>query len=123
MQLLLVVLVGGLGVGSRFLIDQQFANVNHSFPITTFSINVFGSFLIGFMAVIGQERLLLSPLLVTLLTTGFLGGFTTFSSYAIQSLQLMETQMSAAVFYFIASPALGLASAFAGVYLARLLVH
>jgi CrcB protein len=75
---------GGLGSLTRYLLGrvflQRFPNAQFSFG--TFAINVSGSFLIGlFMTLLFERWKMSSPYLQLLLVTGFLGGYTTFSSY------------------------------------------
>ena len=88
----LVVLVGG-GIGSltRYVastaIMQRFGG---AFPLGTFVINITGSFLIGLLMTMFTERLDWSPNWRLLLVTGFLGGYTTFSSYEYESLQALR---------------------------------
>jgi len=88
----LVVLVGG-GIGSlaRYVastaIMQRFGG---AFPLGTFVINITGSFLIGLLMTMFTERLEWSPNWRLLLVTGFLGGYTTFSSYEYESLQAVR---------------------------------
>ena len=88
----LVVLAGG-GVGSlaRYVasmaIMQRFGG---AFPLGTFVINVTGSFLIGLLMTLFTDRLDWSPNWRLLLITGFLGGYTTFSSFEYETLALMR---------------------------------
>jgi CrcB protein len=89
-------------------------------PYATLSINVLGSFLMGFMFVETLERLTIVPELRIGLLTGFLGGFTTFSTFTMETLMLAEQGRSLwAGLYFLLSGGLGLLAAFAGSYLAR----
>lgn len=88
----LVVLLGG-GIGSlvRYVastaIMQRFGG---AFPLGTFIINVTGSFLIGLLMTVFTARLDWSPNWRLLLVTGFLGGYTTFSSFEYESLQALR---------------------------------
>jgi fluoride exporter len=118
----LTAIFGALGVLSRYGIDR-FVTQTYSanFPISTFSINTIGSFLIGVIFVIGTERTILSTEITLAISIGFIGGFTTFSAFSLQVLQLLEQkQTGLAAAYAFGSPALGIAAAFAGVSFGRI---
>lgn len=89
---LYVFLGSGLGGVARFFISRGCRILfGESFPWGTLVVNVSGSFLIGLIAVLISERYMgfahwLHPLLVI----GFLGGFTTFSSFSLDTLKLLE---------------------------------
>src|ERR1700758_4222397 len=80
---------GGIGSILRYLITlgmtQQFGP---GFPWATFTINVTGSFIIGIVFELAQTRLGMPPLLRLFLMTGILGGYTTFSTYALDIVTL-----------------------------------
>lgn len=61
----------------------------HGFPVKTLLINILGAFVIGVLAVLGEKHSL-SPLLVLTLKTGVCGGFTTFSTFALETSQLFQ---------------------------------
>jgi CrcB protein len=81
-RFLLICFGGALGTGARYLVavwaSQSFGS---SLPIGTFLVNVTGSLLLGFLMHLGTATELLSPDLRLALTTGFLGGFTTYSTF------------------------------------------
>jgi fluoride exporter len=112
---------GGLGSVARFLVTalvQQRASLD--FPAATLLINVTGSCLIGFLAQLGVDTRILSPEARIFLTTGICGGFTTFSTFSYETLQLAEDdRYSAAAVYIGASVVLSLLACFAGVAAAR----
>ncbi|MGH7044621.1 MAG: fluoride efflux transporter FluC, partial [Acetobacteraceae bacterium] len=86
----------------------------------TLSINLLGSFLMGFLFIETLERLTFSPALRTGVLTGFLGGYTTFSTFQMESLLLYEQgEPLRAVLYQGLSVVLGLGCAFSGAYIAR----
>jgi CrcB protein len=90
------------------------------FPFATLSINVIGSFLMGFLFIITLERLTIAPPLRTGVLTGVLGGYTTFSTFAMESLLLVEGgEPLMAALYVALSVVLGFAAAFGGAYIAR----
>lgn len=110
MQILLISVFGIMGVLSRFLITQICQKVILTFfPVSTLAINLIGSFLIGVVYVLGTEKQLISEDLRIALMVGFLGGFTTFSAFSLESYRLLEDQKFTAAFaYFFLSPLLGI---------------
>ena len=91
MQLLYIGIFGGLGCVARFLVSGwTYVLVGRSLPYGTLTVNVVGSFLLGLLMVFGLRSTLLSPELRIGLTVGFMGGFTTFSSFSYETLKLLE---------------------------------
>lgn len=121
MQILLIGLFGAIGVLSRYFIDLQIGKET-AFPASTFIINCAGSFLIGVLFVLGNQINFLSREMAAALTVGLIGGFTTFSAFSIQTVQLLEQkQIAFAALYFIGSPVLGVLFAFLGITLTKTL--
>jgi CrcB protein len=90
------------------------------FPYATLSINLLGSFLMGFLFIETLERLTISPELRTGILTGGLGGFTTFSTFEMETLLLVEQgNLGNAALYVLLSVGLGFLGAFGGAYFAR----
>jgi len=85
---LAVTISGALGCGARFAAVLAFKSLPYGFPLATLFVNVVGGFAMG--AVIGhaQSRETFSEVLRLALTTGFLGGFTTFSAFSIETVLL-----------------------------------
>src|SRR5687767_1653737 len=110
-----------LGANLRYALGLWVVNrFGASFPLHTMLINVTGSLAIGLVLVLMTERLLVDPAWRLLLVVGFLGGYTTFSSYTFEALVLAEAgQWGRALWYVLGSNVLGLAAAFAGMLLAR----
>jgi fluoride exporter len=114
--------VGGtLGCWARFGQTNLVQTVlGREFPYATLSINVLGSFLMGFLFIATLERLTLSPEMRTGILTGFLGGYTTFSTFSMELLLLVEQgDKMKAVVYLALSAILGFGGAFFGAYIAR----
>ena len=82
---------GALGTGARYLISGWvLAVLGAGFPYGTLAVNVLGSFLIGLVMQVGLATPLLSPTLRMTLTTGFIGGFTTYSSFNYETIRLVQ---------------------------------
>lgn len=94
MRLLLLASAGGaIGAGLRYLVNVGFADRGMaSFPWGTLTVNVIGSFLMGIIAAFVFARADLSPELRTFVGTGILGGFTTFSAFSFDTMQLWSTR-------------------------------
>jgi camphor resistance protein CrcB len=122
MQTYLAVAIGGiLGCWGRYAMTQLIQSVyGRNFPFATLSINVLGAFLMGFLFFETVERITMSPVLRTGILTGGLGGFTTFSTFMMESLLLAEEgEPGKAVLYLVLSIVLGILAVFFGAYLAR----
>ncbi len=91
-----------------------------SFPYGVFLINLSGCFLMGFLATLFVDQPT-SPEVRLMLTTGFLGAYTTFSTYGLDTLNLLRTQsFPAASFYWLGSAVLGVVFVQLGAMLARI---
>jgi CrcB protein len=85
------------------------------FPWGTLIVNLIGSFLAGALYHLAEERLLISPALRTVILIGLLGGFTTFSSYGLQTFTLLrDGQLGLATLNVALSNVLGLFMVWAG---------
>ncbi len=91
-NILYVALGGALGSTLRYLLSKWIdGNAGGTYPFGTFTVNIIGCLLIGILSALASKSSL--PLeLRLLLVTGFCGGFTTFSTFANESLSLMRTQ-------------------------------
>jgi len=90
-QLLVVMFGGAFGALARFLLTTKVTEkFGHAFPYGTLSVNVIGSFLMGFLSIIIIERLSLDPLFRLGILVGFLGAFTTVSAFSLDTLSLFE---------------------------------
>lgn len=112
---------GALGCCARLGVSQAVHAVyGRDFPLATLIINILGCFLIGFLFFATLERLSVSPVMRAAIITGGLGGFTTFSTFAMESLLLIENGETArAALYVALSVVLGLTAAFTGAYIAH----
>ena len=111
-----------LGANARYLVGLWAgARFGAGFPVGTLIVNVTGSCALGFLLAAATGRLNISPELRLFLGVGFLGAYTTFSSYAVESLTLIEnSSLWKALINIFANNFVGLASALLGIYLARL---
>jgi CrcB protein len=112
---------GTIGCWARFAQTNLVQAVyGRDFPYATMSINVIGSFVMGFLFIETIERLTLSPALRTGILTGVLGGYTTFSTFEMETVLLAEGgQVLKAALYVFLSVGLGFVAAFGGAYIAR----
>ncbi|WP_282125400.1 fluoride efflux transporter CrcB [Marinifilum flexuosum] len=89
--LLLIGMGGFLGSISRFLVGQGLHRIFDTvFPIGTMTVNIIGSFIIGVVYSLAERDNLISPEIRMFLAVGFCGGFTTFSSFAFDKLNLLK---------------------------------
>jgi fluoride exporter len=117
MVLGMMVAIGGFfGAISRFLINRLFKRYFTSdFPCATLFVNLVGSFLLGY--VIGTD---MSEPGILLLGTGFLGSFTTFSTFKLENIQLhAEKKWKSMISYLLLSYTLGILFAFFGMIIGR----
>lgn len=90
------------------------------FPLATFLINVSGSFVLGFFVAWGAERTAIDPLWRLLVTTGFLGAYTTFSTFEMETYALTDAgAIGLALLNVIGSVAAGFLAVSLGIALAR----
>jgi fluoride exporter len=112
-----------VGANSRYLVSRYAARLlGPVFPYGTLIINVIGSFLVGWFLIWTSERVLIDPRWRLLVVIGFCGGFTTFSSYAYESMAYFEQgQWWLMAVNVVSNNLLSLLAAMAGMALARLL--
>ena len=112
---------GTFGCWARYAMANLVqASYGTDFPYATMSINLLGSFLMGFLFIETLERLTISPALRAGILTGGLGGFTTFSTFQMEALLLVEQgEVVKALLYQALSLLLGFGCAFFGAYIAR----
>jgi len=115
---------GGLGSLLRhFLSAAVQTAAGSAFPFGILVVNVLGGFVIGVIAEAGALKFSFSPELRAFLTTGLLGGFTTFSAFSLDTALLIERgDWAGATSYVIASVVLSVAALFFGLWLVRTLL-
>lgn len=122
MNQVLVISIGAiLGANARWFISRFAARIlGPVFPYGTLFINVTGSFVVGFFMIWTSERVLLDPRWRLLIVVGFCGAFTTFSSYAFETIRYFEQGQWLLLFTnFASNNLLCLGAALAGMALAR----
>ena len=94
LNIISVFIGGGIGSLIRYLINITLGKTtlfaNCSLPLATFSVNIAGSFLLGFIYALISQKTGFSPALKLALSVGFCGGLTTFSTFSIETLNLLK---------------------------------
>ena len=124
MQSIMVIALGGaLGALSRYGLGLWISSKwNQGFPLGTFIINITGAFLLGFLNILFIEKLTISPLWRLGIGIGFLGAYTTFSTFSYEVIMLIEGgSLLTAGLYTLLSVIVGFAGVALGVGLARIL--
>ncbi len=117
-RLLLVCLGGALGSGARYLVGLWVGD-RGDLPIGTWTVNILGSFLLGLLAIL-LENSSLSPAWRLGLTTGLMGGFTTYSTFSLDTHGLMEKGLhGGAAINVVVTVVICLVASMAGVWLGR----
>ena len=124
MNTFLAVAAGGaIGAGARHLFNVQMLRLfGPSFPWGTFGVNVIGSLLMGLLVGLFALKLDLTPEARSFLTTGILGGFTTFSAFSLDAVNMLERgDMELAFAYMGGSVVFSVGALFLGLFVVRML--
>ena len=121
--MLYIALGGSVGAVSRFLMSQLINRTsNDIFPWGTIAVNLLGSLLIGFFVEL-FSRTVVPDNLRSILIIGFLGAFTTFSTYALESISLLRgNEIKLFIQNILIHNVLGLAFVIFGIYLSRIVI-
>ncbi len=124
-DLLWVSIGGAIGAAVRYVLGIWIiGRMGASFPWNTMVVNISGGLAIGISLTLLTERIIADPAWRLLLVVGFLGGYTTFSSYTFEALALLEAgAWFSAAWYVLGSNGLGLLATYLGIVLARVLIH
>jgi fluoride exporter len=120
-KILSVAIGGAFGAVARYLINiSPLANLFVKFPFPTFFINITGSFLIGFLLILLTDKFAFGENLRLAIIVGFLGAFTTFSTFEMEIYELArEREFFIAFVYLFLSVLLGFVGVLSGVWLAK----
>ena len=117
---ILVFIGGGLGSGLRYLISNVMSQYSKVLPYGTFTVNIIGCLLMGIILGYAQKENALNSSQILLLVTGFCGGFTTFSAFANENLELIKNgEIFNFSIYTIGSFLIGVLAVFIGLYLTK----
>ncbi|KHD85388.1 fluoride efflux transporter CrcB [Heyndrickxia ginsengihumi] len=114
--------IGGvIGAILRYTVGLLFQHIwNGAFPLPTLTINLIGCFILGWLTSYAGRRNILPPYVMTGITTGIIGSFTTFSTFSVETVQLFQSsQWLLAMLYLALSCILGLAFASIGYTLGK----
>jgi CrcB protein len=116
---------GAIGACLRFFLgDSVLSRTAQPFPTATFVINITGSFIIGFFLTLVTERMPVNPHVRLAVAVGFVGAYTTFSTFEFETAKLIEGKDFVYAFlYVVLSLAIGFASVWTGIIAARKLVN
>lgn len=122
LKILAVAVGGSIGATTRYLVSTWAAErFGASFPYGTLIVNVVGCFIIGAFMTLTTERLIVSSYWRLLITVGFVGGLTTFSSFSYETLRLVEDADMMQAFYNMGlNLVLGFLATWVGIGAARL---
>ncbi len=122
MQQLIAIAIGGaLGALGRYWMSGLLNNAAYRIPYGTLTCNVLGSFLMGVCFVLILEKSKLSPEMRPLLMVGFMGAFTTFSTFSMETIaMLQEGHVMSAAIYILLSVLLCLVALYGGLWFTRL---
>ena len=120
-----VAIGGALGAMARYAVSTWIFSISsHKFPYATLSVNVLGSFVMGFLFVFILERAALPTEMRGLLMIGFLGAFTTFSTFSLDALGLWQNgHLALALAYALGTVVLCLAAVTIAVWLTGLFLN
>jgi len=125
MQLVLAIAAGGaLGAVSRHFVSGAISKLaGIGFPIGTFTVNIMGSLAMGILVTLLAHKINISSEMRGFLTVGFLGSFTTYSTYSMETVLLFQRgDWTGAAVYSIGSLIVGALALLLGLWLGRLLV-
>lgn len=123
LKLLAVAVGGSIGATTRYLISTWAAQkFGVDFPYGTLIVNVIGCFIIGAFMTATTERFIVNPYWRLIVTVGFVGGLTTFSSFSYESFKLLDDgSLALAMYNILSNFTLGFLATWLGIMVARLM--
>ncbi|WP_250658349.1 fluoride efflux transporter CrcB [Alkalimarinus coralli] len=123
LQVIAIALGGALGALSRYFVIGVMTDwLGKDFPFGTLCVNVVGSFFIGVLYIVIVQKMHVSPELKSILVVGFLGAFTTFSTFSLEAFNFISQGLLLnAVTYIVSSVILCILAVWAGISLAKLM--
>lgn len=123
LNFLAVFIGGGTGACLRYLTGifcSHYLKIN--LPIATFCVNLIGCFLMGFFFIFLMSKNQLNPSIKFALTVGFCGGLTTFSTFSLEIMKMIQNnEITQALLYIISSVIIGIIAVYFGGHCAKLL--
>lgn len=118
MNIILVMIGGFFGAVCRFALGDWILT-NNGFPLDTFFINLIGCFSLGWFLTFVSQKERIRPEFTLMIGTGFIGSFTTFSTFSAETLDLLQRgHIFAGIIYVLSSTILGITLAYLGSKLA-----
>jgi CrcB protein len=118
--LLAVALGGALGSLLRYFVAGAIQSPVNPFPLGIFIVNITGGFVMGVIVEVSALKFQIAPELRAFLTVGILGGYTTFSTFSLDSALLIERgAYASAAAYIVGSAVLSILALFAGLWIVR----
>jgi CrcB protein len=117
-----IALGGALGSLGRYLLSTWiYSKSDAVFPWGTYIVNILGCFVLGMIYVWGAEKMVIGPNMRTFLTVGFLGAFTTFSTFSLETLNIIKGgEIKIALLNIAGSVVVGLLAVWLGTVVAHL---
>lgn len=124
MQWLFVACGGAIGASLRYGMSLWFTQSNHIFPWATWSINLLGCLLAGIFFAYSLKYPVLQQEVRLFFMVGILGGFTTFSSFGLETFQLIRAeQLGLALLYAVSSLMIGVVLLIMGFYITQYMLN
>ncbi len=120
-NIIAVFIGGGIGASARYLTGLIFSGAKYGAPAGTLCVNIIASFILGFCFEYFSTRTNIPPHIKLTLTCGFCGGLSTFSTFALEGLQMFSTSVKSAIIYILLSIVLCILSTAIGIFSAKII--